>query len=159
MNLNTSYKIANSCDRCGQISSPKNAFFECVLALYFCPLVLGHPVSKTGFRVQSKKILSARNLQSLLFSVEFLDKVSLLNITWNFFHSQTKVDNFQLSSNHQKVTRFYVSMDNVHVVNISIKRIILSWLPKKLSPDCHKHLFPKKSQFSWSQSFGFLASS
>ena len=42
MNLNISYQIANSCDRCGQISSPKNAFFECVLALYFCPLVMGH---------------------------------------------------------------------------------------------------------------------
>ena len=42
MNLNKNYQIANICDQLCQIGSQKNAFFECVLALYFCPLVLGH---------------------------------------------------------------------------------------------------------------------
>ena len=44
MNLDLNNQIARSCDQFGHIGSPKNANFGCVFALYFCPLVLGHPV-------------------------------------------------------------------------------------------------------------------
>ena len=44
MNLDLNIQIARSCDQFGHLGSPKNATFDCVLALYFCPLVLGHPV-------------------------------------------------------------------------------------------------------------------
>ena len=35
-----------SCDQLGCIFSTKNANFGWVLAVYFCPLVLGHPVQQ-----------------------------------------------------------------------------------------------------------------
>ena len=44
MNFDTNNQIANSCDWFGHIDSPKIKLFGCDLALYFCPLVLGHPV-------------------------------------------------------------------------------------------------------------------
>ena len=44
MNLDLNNQIAKSCDQLGHLGSPKNANFGSVLALYFCPLVLGHPV-------------------------------------------------------------------------------------------------------------------
>ena len=53
MNLDINNQIARSCDQLGHKGSPKNANFGWVLALYFCPLVLGHPV----FYIDSHPIL------------------------------------------------------------------------------------------------------
>ena len=44
MNLYMKYRIASTGGQFGYIGSPKKANFLCVLSLYFCPLVLGHPV-------------------------------------------------------------------------------------------------------------------
>jgi len=44
INFDLNYQITNTCDWFGQIDSPQNAIFGCVLALYFCLLVLGHLV-------------------------------------------------------------------------------------------------------------------
>ena len=55
MNLKIYYQIANICDWFGQIGSPKNAFLKCVIALYFCPLVLGHPVQLNEQGLNEKK--------------------------------------------------------------------------------------------------------
>ena len=49
MNLDLNNQIAKSCDQLGHLGSPKNANFGSVLALYFCPLVLGHPVCTDYF--------------------------------------------------------------------------------------------------------------
>ena len=43
-NLDINNQIARSCDQLGHIDTRKNANFAWLLALYFCPLVLGHPV-------------------------------------------------------------------------------------------------------------------
>ena len=89
MNLDKNNQIARSCDQLGHIGSPKNSNFGWVLALYFCPLVFGHPVSSI---YQLDIICVVMNCCLHLVQCLFTSMTSIRNILIRhlaLFHSPT----------------------------------------------------------------------